>query len=247
VDKPDNLKIFANYIVYNEELLLPISLASIYDYVDKIIIVDNESTDHTVASLEPYMDKVKLISCPSKDFSVLRNMALINSRDADYIVKIDADEIMFDSFSASLQKLAQTMEESDANLCSCYFYHMLQDLEHMQNANGGKDNGYRRMIMFKNFPTKISWVSPVHEYLLGVNPKMLDTEFFYMHLGYIKPAQIIFERWKLYSELENQPQWYDNQDESCVFGPRPHYAYNGYLPEALQDFLDRGGKLEWQL
>ena len=239
------LKIYANYVVYNEELLLPISIASIYDYVDKIIVVDNESTDNTIGVLEPFMDKIKLIACSSKDFSVLRNVALFNSREADYIVKIDADEIMFESFSASLQTLAQKMEETKANTCSCYFYHMLQDLEHMQNANDGLDNGYRRMFMFKNYPTKIKWVSPVHEYLLGLNHKTLDTEFFYMHLGYIKPAHIIFERWKLYSELENQPQWYDGQDESCVFGPRPHYDYHGYLPEALQKFLSEGGKLEW--
>jgi glycosyltransferase involved in cell wall biosynthesis len=228
-------------IVKNEELLLPISIASIYDAVDEIVVLDNESTDNTIETLQPFADKVKLLQSASQDFSDLRNMVLFNSNDADFIIKIDADEILFEKFAQSIRPIAAEMIDKKVHTMKCWFYHMLKDLRHIHNeGEDAKDPRYHRIFMFRNAVGQIKWVSPVHEYLLGLPEfPFLDTELFYMHLGYSKSQRAVFNRWKLYSDLEGQEHFYDGTNPETILDDRQMIPYNGLLPEALIKYLDK--------
>jgi glycosyltransferase involved in cell wall biosynthesis len=242
-----NIKVTANYVVYNEKLLLPLSIASLYDHVDEIVVVDNESTDGTVDTLEPFMDKVKLLISPSKNFSSLRNLALENSKDATVIVKFDADEILYEKFAKNLHNIAEEMLTSDLYRARCWFYHMLGDLENMHNnALEARDWQYQRDFMYKNMSGSMKWLDAVHEAIVGIPNEYMMTNYFYMHLGYVKPQRMVFERWKLYSDLVGNTHVYDGVDPDHILDDRLRIPYDGPLPEVLQEFLDNGGKLEWE-
>lgn len=77
-------------IVKNEEELLPQCLESVRDFVDEMIIVDNHSTDRTLAIAKRYGADIYRSSQKS-DNSYLRNIYLKKAK-CDWIFTLDADE-----------------------------------------------------------------------------------------------------------------------------------------------------------
>ena len=242
------MKIFANYVVYNEELLLPLSIESIYEHVDGIVLIDNYSTDRTLEVIEPYRDKIMLFKSPSKDFSYLRNLALYASNDADFIIKLDADEIVYEDFAEAFRAISKQMLVNDLDFMQCWFFHMLNDLKTMHNQSpDGKDPTYQRTFMFRNNIGHVKWIGPVHEYLAGLRATQgIALDYFYLHLGYVKPPQEVFKRWQLYAELEGEAERYAGVDGNKILDGRLEFEFNHPLPKVLQKFLDEGGKLEWK-
>ena len=86
----NNIRLSACYIVRNEEKNLPISLNSVKQAVDEIIVVDTGSTDNTKAVAQSY--GVKLYDYHwQNDFSAPRNYA-IDQAQGEWILFLDADE-----------------------------------------------------------------------------------------------------------------------------------------------------------
>lgn len=96
--------ITALYLVKNEEEFLPLSVATIIDDVDEVVIIDNGSSDSTVAiakELESRHHKVKVYHLKD-DFDKAceynnrnKSIKLVNST---WVMPLDADQLMSDGW-----------------------------------------------------------------------------------------------------------------------------------------------------
>ncbi|WP_242475811.1 glycosyltransferase [Bacillus cereus group sp. N6] len=95
-------------IVKNEEHTLPHCLQSIGDLVDEIIIVDTGSTDQTIQIAKKWTSHVYEIPW-AFHFSQARN-ASFQYASKDYIMWLDADDILQPSAQKKLQQLKQSLD-----------------------------------------------------------------------------------------------------------------------------------------
>jgi glycosyltransferase involved in cell wall biosynthesis len=91
-------------IVKDEEAMLGRSLAAARPFVDEIIVVDTGSTDRTVAIAEEHGARV-LHHTWTGDFAEARNVSL-EAATGDWIVYLDADEVVVDGDGPRLRELA---------------------------------------------------------------------------------------------------------------------------------------------
>ena len=96
------MKIHAYILCYNEEMILPFTLDYYSKYCEKIILLDNESTDRSREIAAKY-PKVSVVSWSSNnqinDFAYVQLKSNIykNSRGiADWVIVCDCDEILYD-------------------------------------------------------------------------------------------------------------------------------------------------------
>lgn len=96
--------------VHNEEQNIERCLKSVYTFVDEIVLVDGESTDHTV-ELAKKLDtkkKLKVISTPNKqNFHIMKQMAN-DAATSEWIFQIDADEAVSKDLAAEIQQIVET-------------------------------------------------------------------------------------------------------------------------------------------
>ncbi|MEA2449463.1 MAG: hypothetical protein QOG63_1395 [Thermoleophilaceae bacterium] len=98
-------------IVKDEEEMLPRMLAAVAPAVDEIVIVDTGSTDGTVEIAESFGAKV-LHHDWTGDFAAARNVS-IDAATGDWIVWLDADEVLVPEDAPKLRELAgQTWREA---------------------------------------------------------------------------------------------------------------------------------------
>ena len=97
-------------IVKNEEEVLARCLDSAKDVADEIVIVDTGSDDATIDIAKKYTDKVYSYRW-NFDFAAARNYAFSLSS-ADYILWLDADDVLLEKDCAALQALKKTMDGS---------------------------------------------------------------------------------------------------------------------------------------
>lgn len=101
-------------IVKNEEKYIAKSIDSVKDIVNEIVVVDTGSTDSTLEILKNY--KVKLYNYKwENDFAAARNFA-INKVNSDWILFLDADEILDESSKDNLINYINR-----TNLDGCHF------------------------------------------------------------------------------------------------------------------------------
>jgi tetratricopeptide (TPR) repeat protein len=112
IAKPIYLTLCA--IAKNEASRLAQCLESIVDFVDEIILVDTGSTDNTIAIAKKFGAKVfKFAWCD--DFSAARNFALQQAQ-GEWILVLDADEILVESIKLALTQLMQRQDCLAVNL-----------------------------------------------------------------------------------------------------------------------------------
>lgn len=108
--------------ILNEEKFLPLFLESVASYADEILIVDGGSTDASVKIIKEWEKRanirlfhMKQTGLPYSDDwneSVVRNF-LVDQAAGDWIMAIDADEMMDDGFRDALPRL-MAQKETDA-------------------------------------------------------------------------------------------------------------------------------------
>lgn len=89
----------------NEELVLKACLESV-KWADEIIIVDQGSTDKTIEIAKQYTSKIFVET--NESFAIRRNLGNLRAQ-GDWILHIDADERILDSFK---QELIETMKST---------------------------------------------------------------------------------------------------------------------------------------
>jgi glycosyltransferase involved in cell wall biosynthesis len=141
-------------IVKNEEEVLHQCLNSVKEICDEMIIVDTGSTDKTKEIAKQYTEKVfdfKWID----DFSAARNFSFSHATQ-DYILWLDADDILLTEDQEKLKILKNNLDDSiDA---VSMFYNIAFD------EDGNPTFSYRRNRLVKR-ENHFEWVGPVHEYL----------------------------------------------------------------------------------
>lgn len=221
----------ASYMVKNEAEYLHFSIRSIYDVVNEIIVVDNGSTDDTVKIARQF-DKVRLYTSDAGDFSTLRNLTL-DYASGDWILVMCADEVFYEDINFVLPDLVR---DQGVDAYRCWYYHLMRSYYYVQNRLD-RDPQYQRIFLFRKTPDA-RYVRPVHQYLAGIGPNIVDSGLHYVHYGYAKEAHAIHERWKLYARLEGTPGLFDHLDPEHLLDDRPLYPFTREHPEAIRDYVE---------
>jgi glycosyltransferase involved in cell wall biosynthesis len=107
----DKLAITVVVSVKNEELNLPKCLDKLGDF-SQVVVVDSMSTDTTPQIVESFAYKLINFNWDGK-FPKKRNWTLINSQlDNDWILFLDADEILTEKFIYEISEVIQTTKHS---------------------------------------------------------------------------------------------------------------------------------------
>ncbi len=223
-------------IVKNEEKVLSRCLESICDAVDEIIIADTGSTDKTkniAMKFTPFVYDFEWID----DFSAARNFAFSKAT-KDFIMWLDADDVVTDENKAELIKLKSQIDNTDAVMMK---YNTAFD----ENDNPTFSYYRERLIRRTCFR---SWRGRVHETIeytgrtiysdIAINHKSVKTKYSTRNLEIyekqaseekeMQPRDIFYFGRELYyhkkyeraisilSEfLSNKNGWCENKIEAC--------------------------------
>lgn len=141
-------------IVRNEEDTLARCLESVKDAVDEIVIIDTGSTDATKETARVFTDKIydfKWID----DFSAARNFSFSKAT-KDYIMWLDADDVLLPEDAEKLKKLKETLEP-DVNSVTMKYNISFDEY-------GNVTNSYRRNRLVRR-DRNFRWIGFVHEYI----------------------------------------------------------------------------------
>lgn len=141
-------------IVKNEEEVLQNCLDSVKEACDEIIIVDTGSTDRTKKIAGKFTDKIfdfKWID----DFSAARNFAFQQAT-KDYILWLDADDVILPEDLQNLLKLKETLDGSIDAVSMVYILEF--------DKYGNPSFHFRRNRVVKR-SNHFKWIGAVHEYL----------------------------------------------------------------------------------
>ena len=156
-------------IVRNEQRYLPACLHALRDLADEIVVVDTGSQDRTADIARIFGARVSMVAWKN-NFSAARNAGLAAAR-GDWILVVDADEIVAGQDHATLRALVTTAPRQQAA-------YILETRNYTHNAsttdwhanNGGYaqyESGLgwfssRKIRLFPNSPA-IRFQYPVHE------------------------------------------------------------------------------------
>lgn len=108
------MKISACIICKNEEVMIETCLQSLCG-VDEIIVVDTGSTDNTIQIASKYTSNIFTDCKWNDDFAEARNYALSKAT-GDYIISIDADEVLLSSIKDIREQLENIGESNALNV-----------------------------------------------------------------------------------------------------------------------------------
>lgn len=109
------MKISAVIITYNEEQNIGRCLQSVTGIADEIVVVDSMSTDGTADIAQRYQARV--ISQSFLGYIGQKNYATWEARH-DWILSLDADEVLSSELAASILKIKQAAPAGDCYQCS---------------------------------------------------------------------------------------------------------------------------------
>ncbi|QQZ08190.1 glycosyltransferase [Heyndrickxia vini] len=141
-------------MVKNEEEVLARCLDTVKDIVDEINIVDTGSTDKTVEIAKKYTDRVFFFEWIG-NFAAGRNEAFKHAT-KDYILYLDADDVLLEEDQKKLKTLKQTLDPS-VDSVSMYYD---ADTDEFGNVT----LRYRRNRLVKR-ERNFKWRGDGHEYL----------------------------------------------------------------------------------
>jgi len=148
------VKISLCLIVRDEEDSIGNCLESVRNIVDEIVIVDTGSKDKTKEIARNYTEKVYDFEWID-DFSKARNYSFSKAT-MDYILWLDADDVLLAEDARKLKKLKETME---TNI----------DIVMLEYNVGYDENGKTSMSFFRERifrrTGEFKWHDPIHEYI----------------------------------------------------------------------------------
>lgn len=219
-------------IVKNEEDTIGDCLASVKEAVDEIIIVDTGSTDRTKEIVKQYTDKIYDFTWID-DFAAARNYSFSKAK-KDYILWLDADDILLEKDRHALKKLKKTLSK-DVD-CVQFYYNYAFD------AQGNPSLTFRRERLVKR-SRNYQWVGFIHEFI-DVKGKRQNAEIYVTHN-------------RVHGAAERNLNIYKKKiEEGVVFSPRDQYYYGKELYyhhmteeaiDALNKFLTMPGWVEDQI
>lgn len=157
-------------IVKNEEKVLARALDGVRAYADEIIIADTGSTDGTKKIASEYTDKIYDFEWKD-DFAAARNFAFSKAT-CEYIMWMDADDIVTPENGVLLGKLRKRLETEKPDVVMCRY-------DVAFDAEGRATYSYirERILRRENCPP---WVGCVHE-CIAPQGKIIFSHFTMRH------------------------------------------------------------------
>lgn len=143
--------ISAVILTHNSASTLDAAIKSV-DWCDEVVIIDDESTDHTAAIAKKHHTRF-LPHALRGDFATQRNFGLDAAR-GDWVLFVDADEVVSTALSAEIQKAIQD------NIRDGYYFKRL-DTVWGHTLRHGETSQVRLIRLARKGAGK--WVRPVHE------------------------------------------------------------------------------------
>jgi len=198
------MKLAAILRVKNQILTIRECLSKLSSLVDKIVIVDNDSTDGTFGIYKRY-PKIRIIK-KTKGFNEGRDKCLAHKLakklKPDWILWIDGDEI----FEKNLVRndLEKYMNNPRLNQINFRIYNFwLSDKKYRVDGIWKKYTAFPQRQLWRNLPQAYFLDIPFHNGgIRGVPPKHINSDFRIKHFGYVYPQQIK-TKVKTYKKLEN--------------------------------------------
>ncbi|MDQ7092666.1 glycosyltransferase family 2 protein [Desulfosporosinus sp. PR] len=215
------IKISLCMIVRNEETTIARCLNSVRDIPDEIVIVDTGSIDRTKEIVKQFTDKLLEFTWID-DFAAARNFAFSNAT-MDYILWLDADDILADS---DREKLLNLKKNFDTSIDVVNMPYLLAFDQHGAVTFSLRRN--RLVKRSKNF----QWIGAVHEYL-EVYGHVVNSDICVTHKGTAS------------DDSDRNLKIYEKQKaRGKTFSPRDLYYYANELLEhqcydqAIESYLE---------
>ena len=118
-------KLSAVIITKNEEKNIRRCLESVIEVADEIIVIDSQSTDNTVSICREF--QVEIFQLEWKGYAHAKNYGIGKTKN-DYILSIDADEVLSESLIHSIQKVKEQLTGAYefnrlSNYCGQWIHH----------------------------------------------------------------------------------------------------------------------------
>ncbi len=146
--------ISACYIVKDAAKSLEISLASVAQYVNEIIVVDTGSTDSTVEVAKRFGAKI-FHETWQNDFATPRNIALREAK-GDWILFLDADEFFIKDTAKNLRQAIELAQKKNIK-------GVLVNLINIDADNDNKIIGVSRVLRLYKNAAGVHYVGKIHE------------------------------------------------------------------------------------
>ena len=199
-------KISATIITLNEEDKIRQCLESLRDVADEIVVVDSLSTDNTKLICEEF--GVKFVEQKWLGYSEQKNLAN-DIASHDWILSIDADEVLSDELKKSILKIKDTDFDTDNdvvfsfnrlnNYCGKWIHH----------------SGFYPDKKIRIWNRKIGkWEGIVHEVIkFSTKVKEVHLKGDLLHYSYAKPED--FEK-QVFKFAELRAQHYFDKGKKCA-------------------------------
>lgn len=205
-------------IVKNEEELLARCLETVKDIVDEINIVDTGSTDKTKEIAAQYTDRIF-------DFEWINSFAAARNESfkyatKDYILFLDADDVILEKDRAKLKELKETLDPS-VDAVSMYY-------DAGTDEYGNVTLRYRRHRLLKR-EKNYTWHGDCHQYL-SVQGKVINSDVCITHK---KVRHSVGRTINIYEK---------KLERGDVFSPRDYFYYgnelreNGHYEKAIESY-----------
>ncbi len=220
------MKISLCMIVKDEEKVLPRCLESVKGLVDEITIADTGSSDRTKEIAARY--GAQLYDFPwTDDFSAARNFAFHRAH-GDYLMWLDADDVIPKESAALFPKLKRLLEEERPDAVMCPYDTAFE---------GARPTCTFMRERFLRREANPVWLGRVHE-CIAPHGKILQSDFRVSHLGSDKQKGArnlhIYQKWAAETPLHGRDLFYYGRE----------LYYNKLYMEAiavLNEFLENDG------
>ena len=189
------MKLVATMLVGKlDEPFLTLALDSVVGLVDHVVVQDNGMSPENVERVLESSADISVVSHDFVDFSTNRNIACARARElgADWILRVDADEVHRPEQAEGMKRLLESARESC--IVGGLYHHMITPW-HIQDDQ-------RDLTMFHR--PEISWGGDVHEGLQCRDSRRVD--YFIHHYGYVRPPERVYESWMLYERIGGKRQ-----------------------------------------
>lgn len=233
-------------VAHNEEEHIGKTLASVYDFVDEIILVDAASTDETSKAAEA-VDKEKKLRIYHEDNPpnfIINKQRALEKATKEWILELDADEIVTPELAAEMQDLV--LKDSGT---VAYWIPRLNHIMNKPLRKGGQYPDYTIRLYKKahaKFPVKTIHDQVQIDGYNTIKANVLANEHIGMlinpllHYPY-KSLVTFFRKWSQYAVFDGD-EWYKNGMRPslgnfiniCVWNPLywfllTYFRHRGYV------------------